>query len=222
MTVNPDDTENLKRSVSEAITKDRDRQRTRTPDAALNNAGKYPLRTVQEYIGGHRTVFDNTPGSRVVEFAHGAGTFQQWSEDGAEIKVVVGNAHHHMKEGYTMTINQNGDIKIDGHCRVSVGGGVHIEARGDVSLVTTGNFTAFAAKDYKVVAGGKVSILGRGGVNLSTDNAFKVRAGTDQSYKIGGNSTEEIGGNSTETVGGDLKSNAVGTMKFTATSIDLN
>lgn len=208
-----DNIEGLKKSNEAAVKADRTRSRARTPNAADNNNGKYPLRTVQEYIGGHRQVYDSTPGYRVVETAHGSGTFQQWSEDGTEIKVVVGNAHHHMKEGYTLTVNQNGDIKIDGHCRVSVGGGVHLEVRGDVSLVSTGKITAFAARDYNIVAGGKINLLGRGGVNISTDSSFKVKAAKDQSYKIGGNSTEEISGDMTS------KSS---TMKFNADRIDLN
>jgi hypothetical protein len=213
MAVNPDNLDELKNSVADAIKKERNRPRSRTPNAAENNNGKYPLRSVQEYIGGHRTIFDNTPGARIVETAHGAGTFQQWSEDGSEIKVVVGNAHQHIKEGYTLTVNQNGDIKIDGHCRVSVGGGVHVEVRGDVSLVSTGKITAFTAKDYNIVAGGKVNILGRGGVNISTDSSFKVKAAADQSYKIGGNSFEEIKGNSDTKISGNADSSIDGDLK---------
>lgn len=227
--INPDDIEGLKSAVATAAPKERTRARERTPNAALNNAGKYPLRTVQEYIGGHRTVIDNTPGARIVETAHGSGTFQQWSEDGTEIKVIVGNAHHHMKEGYTLTVNQNGDIKIDGHCRVSVGGGVHLEVKGDVSLISSGKITAFTPKDYNIVAGGKVNILGRGGVNISTDSSFKLRAAADQTYKIGGNTIEEIGGNVNSKIGGDANENVgggklskAGTMKFEAGRIDLN
>lgn len=243
--INPDDLEGLKASTTTAVSKERNRARERTPNAALNNSGKYPLRTVQEYIGGHRTVFDNTPGARIVETAHGSGTFQQWSEDGTEIKVIVGNAHHHMKEGYTLTINQNGDIKIDGHCRVSVGGGVHLEVKGDVSLISAGKITAFTPKDYNIVAGGKVNILGRGGVNISTDSNMKFRAEKDHTTKVGKNSiteigvnsslkigenstttigtnaTTEIGGASTEDVAGSKLSKA-STMKFEASRIDLN
>ncbi len=204
--VNPDDVEGLKKSASEAVPRDRQRPRERTPNAALNNGGKYPLRTVQEYIGGHRTVFDNTPGARIVETAHGSGTFQQWSEDGTEIKVIVGNAHHHMKEGYTLTVNQNGDIKIDGHCRVSVGGGAHVEVKGDVSLVSTGKITMYTAKDFNVVAAGKINMVGRGGVNISTDNSMKVRTVGDFITKVGGISSTVSAGN----------------MSFNAPQIDLN
>lgn len=212
--VDPDNVEGLKSSVAAAAPRERTRARERTPNAALNNSGKYPLRTVQEYIGGHRTVFDSTPGARIVEMAHGSGTFQQWSEDGTEIKVIVGNAHQHMKEGYTLTINQNGDIKIDGHCRVSVGGGVHIEAKGDVSLISSGNITTFTPKNYNVVAGGKVNILGRGGVNISTDNNMKFRAEKDHTTKVGKNSITEIGVNSSLKIGEDSKT-TIGTNSTT-------
>ena len=236
--ISPDDLDKLKEANANAIKGDRSRPTQRTPDAAKNNSGKYPLRTVQEYIGGHRTIFDNTPGARIVEFAHGSGTFQQWAEDGTEIKVTVGNAFHHMKEGYTLTINQNGDVKIDGHARVSVGGGVHLEVKGDVSIVSTGNITTFTAKDYNVVAGGKINLLGRGGVNISTDNNMKFRAEKDHTTKVGKNSTTEIGVNaslkvgenstttigtdSTTDIGGASTTNASGNMKLTGARIDLN
>ena len=166
-----------------AIKKTRTRSRTRTPDASKNNNAKYPMRSVQEFIGGHRQVFDSTPGSRVVGTAHGSGTFQQWSEDGTEIKVVVGNKHEHLKEGYTLTIGQNGDIKIEGHARVSVGGGAHIEVRGDVSIVSTGSITQFAAKDYNIVAGGKINLLARKSLNLSTDGTHTVKSGGSLTMK---------------------------------------
>lgn len=166
------DREAIAKSNADAIAKQRTRAPTRTPNAADNNNGLYPLRNSTEFVGGHRQVFDSTPGSRVIETMHGSGTFQQWSEDGTEIRVIVGNKHEHLKEGYTLTVGQNGDIKIEGHCRVSMGGGAHIEVTGDVSLTSTGSITQYAAGDIKLVAGGKINILGHQGLNLTTDKAM--------------------------------------------------
>jgi hypothetical protein len=191
------DPDAIRVSNYEAINRTRIRSATRTPDASKNNNSKYPMRTVQEYIGGHRQVYDSTPGSRVVEFAHGSGTFQQWSEDGTEIRVVVGNKHEHLKEGYTLTVGQNGDIRIEGHARVSVGGGCHIEVAGDASIVSTGTITHYASKDYNIVAGGSVNIMGQRGLNLSTDGAHKVKVNGDHTAKIGGKSDVNSGGNMT-------------------------
>ena len=201
-------------SVAQAVTKPRIRSTSRTPDASKNNNGIYPMRNVMEYIGGHRQVFDSTPGSRVVETAHGSGTFQQWSEDGTEIRVVVGNKHEHLKEGYTLTVGQNGDIKIEGHCRVSVGGGAHIEVTGDVSLVSTGSITHYAAKDYNIVAGGKVNILANKSLNLTTDGTHAVRVGKDHKSTVHGKSDY--------IVDGDMTNKTAGNMTLTAQKIDLN
>ena len=214
MGVQADDTESIIESNKQAVKKERIRHNSRTPDASKNNKGIYPLRSVQEYIGGHRVVFDSTPGARVVETAHGSGTFQQWAEDGGEIKVVVGNAHHHMKEGYTLTVNQQGDIKIDGHCRVSVGGGVHLEVRGDVSVVTTGTITHYTSRNYNIVAGGKVNIVGRAGVSISSDNSIKVRAEKDHIMKIGQNAIAEIGEYSLTQVQGPHDTYAKGSIEI--------
>jgi len=192
-----DDLESLVKSTEDAIKLARTVFSGRTPDAGENNKGQYPLRNVMEYIGGHRQVFDSTPGARIVEQAHGSGTFQQWSEDGSEIRVVVSNKYEHLKAGYTLTVNQNGDIKIDGHCRVSVGGGAHVEVAGDVSLVSTGTITQYAAKDINLVAGGKINILGNKSLNLTTDGTHTVRVGKDHKSTVHGNSDNKVDGNST-------------------------
>jgi hypothetical protein len=240
------DLEALAKSNADAISKPRTRATSRTPNAANNNNGLYPLRSSTEFVGGHRQVFDSTPGARVVETMHGSGTFQQWSEDGTEIKVVVGNKHEHLKEGYTLTVGQNGDIKITGHCRVTVGGGAHIEVAGDVSLVSTGTITHYAAKDYNIVAGGKVNILGNKSLNLTTDGTHTVRVGKDHKstvhgksdYIIDGNHTSAIKGNSdnsikgnmtsatsgneTSTISGTKEITSDGNMTLKAPKIDLN
>jgi hypothetical protein len=207
-----DDLESLVKSTEDAIKLARTVFSGRTPDAGDNNKGQYPLRNVMEYIGGHRQVFDSTPGARVVEQAHGSGTFQQWAEDGSEIRVVVSNKYEHLKAGYTLTVNQNGDIKIDGHCRVSVGGGAHVEVAGDVSLVSTGTITQYAAKDINLVAGGKINILGNKSLNLTTDGTHTVRVGKDHKstvhgksdYIVDGNHTSAIQGNSDNLVKGNI------------------
>ena len=206
------DLEGLAKANADAISKPRSRATSRTPNAANNNNGLYPLRSSTEFVGGHRQVFDSTPGARVIETMHGSGTFQQWSEDGTEIKVVVGNKHEHLKEGYTLTVGQNGDIKIEGHCRVSVGGGVHIEVAGDVSLVSTGTITQYAAKDINLVAGGKINILGNKSLNLTTDGTHTVRVGKDHKSTIHGKSDYIIDGNHTSTIKGNSDNTIKGNM----------
>jgi hypothetical protein len=212
-----DDLESIKKSTTDAVKQPRTVSEGRTPNAAEKNNGQYPLRNVMEYIGGHRQIFDSTPGHRIIEQAHGSGTFQQWSEDGTEIRVVVGNKHEHLKSGYTLTVNQNGDIKIDGHCRVSVGGGAHIEVAGDVSLVSTGSITQYAAKDINLVAGGKINILGNKSLNLTTDGTHTVRVGKDHKSTVHGKSDNIVDGNHTSEIKGNRSAQVTGSEGITST-----
>jgi len=232
------DLEALAKANEDAISKPRSISEYRTPNAAEKNNGLYPLRNSTEYVGGHRQVFDSTPGARIVETMHGSGTFEQWSEDGTEIKVIVGNKHEETKGGYTLTVGQNGDIFITGHCRVTVGGGVHIEVAGDVSLSSTGTITQYASKDINLVAGGKINILGNKSLNLTTDGTHTVRVGKDHkstvhgnsdnkvdgnlSARVDGNSTTRTIGNESAVIGGTKDVSSGGTMTFKAPKIDLN
>lgn len=214
-----DDIDSIKKSNEDAIKLTRTVYSGRTPDAAKNNNGQYPLRNVTEYIGGHRQVFDSTPGARIIENAHGSGTFQQWAEDGSEIRVVVSNKYEHIKAGYTLTVNQNGDIKIDGHCRVSVGGGAHVEVAGDVSIVSTGTITQYAAKDINLVAGGKINILGNKSLNLTTDGSHTVRVGKDHKSTVHGKSDNIVDGNHTSEIKGNRSAKVTGSEGVTSTGV---
>jgi hypothetical protein len=177
--MNPNDIEGIKKSNHEALKKERIRDRERTPDANKNRKGKYGLVNSQEYIGGHRLTFDSTPGSRVVEVAHGSGTYWQVAEDGKETKVTVGNSHQHYKEGVTISIDQNGDIKIAGHARIVIGGGAHIEVKGDVNLVTAGDMTQFIGGNMNQVIGGDLNQHVGGKVSLTSGGTNDIVAGGD-------------------------------------------
>ena len=154
------------------------------------------MRNVQEFPGGHRITFDSTPEHRIIERFHGSGTFEQWSEDGTETKVVVGNVHEHIKEGYTLTIDQNGDIKIEGHARVVVGGGVHVEIKGDSTLYCQGDWTHYVGGNYNLVV--------TGNLNMSSGGDHNVATAKNRNVGIRGNDTNNIDGTSDEKSGGKM------------------
>ena len=54
--------EAMAKANMDSVKKPRARSTTRTPDASKNNNGLYPLRNSTEFVGGHRQVFDSTPG----------------------------------------------------------------------------------------------------------------------------------------------------------------
>jgi hypothetical protein len=206
MSLDPNDLQAIAESNKQAISKQRNRERERTPDASKYNKGKYPMRKVEEHVGGHRITVDSTPGHRVMERYHGSGTYEQWSEDGTETKVVVGNVQQHMKEGYTLSIDQNGDIRIEGHARLVIGGGAHIEVKGDMSMVVTGdmsqtvtgNFNQVVVGDMITTVGGKHSTISQGDQLTKTDANFTTQAASNYKMTAGGTSDMESKGNMTK------------------------
>ena len=176
MAFDPNDIEGIKKSNKEAISKERVRDRERTPDTNKNRNGKYPMIFSQEFIGGHKLTFDSTPGHRVVELVHGSGTSWQIAEDGKETKIVVGNSHQHFKEGVTLSIDQNGDIKIEGHARISVGGGAHIEVKGDASLVVAGDMNQFVGGNMNLAVNGNYNQQVSGESNMTSGGNMQLTA----------------------------------------------
>lgn len=202
--INPNDLKSLASAVTQAFSKERNRERERTPNPAKYNNGKYPLRNVQEYPGGHRITYDSTPGYRIMERYHGSGTFEQWSEDGTETKIVVGNVQQHVKEGYTLTIDQNGDIRINGHARVSVSGGVHVEIKGDSTLYCGGDWTHYVGGNYNLVVTGNLNLSSGGDHNVATAKNRNAKIKGNDSNKVNGFKTTEIDGRSFEKSGGGM------------------
>lgn len=173
--IDPNDLRQIEDSNEQAIQQDRTRKRERTPNPEDNENPRFPMRKVEDHVGGHSFIVDSTPGYRIVERRHGAGTFEQWAEDGTEIKVVVGNVHNHMKEGYTLTVDQNGDILIKGHARVSIEGGAHVEVKGDCDLVVTGDMSHTVVGNYNVEVIGDYNLHATGEINTTADNNQNIK-----------------------------------------------
>jgi hypothetical protein len=178
MTIDPNNIDAIKNSNQEAIPKERNRDRERTPDQNKNRKGKYPMVHSQEFPGGHKITFDSTPGHRAIEIVHGSGTTWQIAEDGKSTKVTVGNTHEHHKEGVTITIDQNGDFKINGHARISVTGGAHIEVAGDLNLVTTGDMNHYVGGNLNTVVSGDHNMHVSGQLNQTAGGPMTVKAPT--------------------------------------------
>lgn len=214
MAFDPDDLDGIRQSNEQAIPKDRIRKKERTPDPDQYTDAQHPMRKVEDHIGGHSFIVDSTPGHRVIERRHGSGTFEQWSEDGTQIKVIVGNAHDHMKEGYVLTIDHNGDILIKGHARVSVEGGAHIEVKGDVDLITTGNMTQLVSGDYNLHVGGNWY------TTVGKDEGKTVRG--NKNLNVIKNLNTVVNGYANTKVEGKIDTKSGGTNTTKAPLIDLN
>lgn len=152
-----------------------ERNQNRLPNTTF--APEYPYNRVTVTEGGHETHVDDTPGNRRIRQSHASGTYSEVSEDGRKVEVVVGNHHQYNKAGYTLTIGENGDIKIQGHARISVGAGSHIEIAGDATIAVGGNLTA------KVMGNAKI---GAKEVYVGSTGKMELNAGSDLDIKAGG------------------------------------
>lgn len=113
----------------------------------------YPLNRAEITPGGHEFHLDDTPGNRRIRLGHNSGSYFEFGDDGRSVNVVVGNEHKYNKQGVTISIDQNNDVKIGGHNTLKVTGGSHVEISGESKVVLgAGKHTVTALGDLKVGA----------------------------------------------------------------------
>lgn len=129
--------------------KHRDKQRLPKTDYKPT----YPLNRAEITPSGHEIHYDDTPGNRRIRTAHASGTYTEMGDDGRTTSVVVGNKHEYVKQGVTVSIDQNSDVKIGGHNTLKVDGGTHIEIKGQTNIVLgAGKHTITTPGDLKIGA----------------------------------------------------------------------
>lgn len=129
----------------------------------------YPLNRAEITPGGHEVHYDDTPGNRRIRIAHASGTYTEMGDDGRTTTVVVGNQHQYVKQGVTISIDQNNDVKIGGHHTLKIDGGAHIEVKGQTNIVmgagthtvTTPGDLKIGAKNIEMTAQEEFSIFGK-------------------------------------------------------------
>jgi hypothetical protein len=167
-----------------------DYKKNRKPIPYLNRVTVYP--------DGTEVHFDSTPGYSCYEFRHSSGAVYQIADDGMETRISVGNVHDYKKEGYTLTVDQNGDITIKGHLRMSVEGGAHVEVKGDTNLVTTGDMNMYVGGNFNQVVSGTYNLQVTGPINTTTGANHNLNARGNYKMEAGGSSLMESRGNMTK------------------------
>jgi hypothetical protein len=165
-------------------------KKNRKPEKYLNRVTVYP--------DGTEVHYDSTPGYSAYEFRHSSGHVYQIADDGMETRISVGNVHDYKKEGYTLTIDQNGDITINGHARLSVEGGAHIEVKGDTNLVTAGDMNMYVGGNFNQVVSGTYNLQATGPINTTTGANHNLNARGNYNMEAGGASNMESRGNMTK------------------------
>lgn len=191
-----------------------DYKKNRKPTPYLNRVTVYP--------DGTEVHYDSTPGYSSYEFRHSSGAVYQIADDGMETKISVGNVHDYKKEGYTLTIDQNGDITIGGHVRVSVGGGAHIEVFGDTNLVTTGDMNMYVGGNFNQTVAGEYNLQVSDNINTTTGAVHNQYARGNINTNAGANHNADVRGNYTMQSGGTSTMESGGVMTKKAPKIDLN
>lgn len=120
-------------------------------------------------------------GNSFVRISHKDGSHVEFKEGGGVSHFTVGPKDEYCKSGVTFTCDQNYDCKVNGHNRLGVVGGTHIEILGHHDQVI--------AQDENKVIGGhtRVSILGSAYMGVNGDFLMNVK----------GNYTLEVQGSTT-------------------------
>jgi hypothetical protein len=138
---------------------------------------------------GHEIHFDNTPGKERIRITHAKGTYTEWSADGNRTDFTVGHHQDYRKGGWTMTIDENGDVKIAGHSRINISGGEHKTTKGDSDSVTGGHSS--------IVVGGNAKIAVAGDAYMGVKGDMNMNVGGSVSMKVAGDMTMETQGTHT-------------------------
>jgi hypothetical protein len=159
---------------------------------------KYPYNKAMLTESGHEWHWDDTPGAERIRLSHRKGTYIEISPDGKRVDFNVGNYQQYNKGGLSLTIDENGDMKISGHQRVNVSGGSHITVRGDADIVVGGDASSIVGGDMAAGVAG------------------------DMYTGVAGDMNMNIGGNMNMTVDGDTTMETRGDHVIKATNIRLN
>ena len=157
----------------------------RLPDSSYKT--KYPWNAATVTRCGHIMEVDDTPCHERLRIAHKSGTYCEVSADGKKVEYVVGHNHQYNKGGYTLTVDENGDIGVNGHLRLNAKGGAHIEiggegsiiAGGGLNLVVIGDLKAAVSGDMNLKTNGTTNINSNGDTNVETTGATNVKSGSD-------------------------------------------
>ena len=160
---------------------------TRTNPSSYDQ--KYPYNRVTVTEGGHEIHFDDTPGKERIRIAHKKGSYVEISPDGKRIDFNVGHSKAYHKGGHTLTIDENGDIKIHGHKRINVGGGSHISVKGDADVVVGKNSHTVVGGNMKAAVAGDAYLGVKGNGNMNVKGNWDVKVGGSTKMTTGGTHT---------------------------------
>ena len=138
------------------------------PETTYN--AEYPFNKVYEDEAGNIVEIDATPGAERIHVYHKSGSFVEFTNDGAVIKI-QGDLYEFSKN---KNIRVEGDCKIevDGDATTKVGGSANIEVDGDATTKVGGSANIEVDGDTTTKVGGSANIEVSGNTTLKTSKFF--------------------------------------------------
>lgn len=192
----------------------------RHPDTSYNTM--YPYNKVITTEGGHQIEVDDTPGAERIRIGHKSGTYLEISSGGRLVQASAGHTFEYHKGGMTVSIDQNGDMKVNGGHRLSVSGDSHIEVGGDAHVACKGDMISAVNGNQTTMVNGNMFAKVAGDMTSKTDGDHNAQVMGNSTIQTAGDSTINTKGNSTIQSGGTLGITSEGAATITAPSIALN
>lgn len=160
---------------------------TRLPDSTYDS--EYPYNQTSVSRSGHEKHVDDTPGHERLREGHKSGTYWEVNETGRRVTLVVDDEYHYVNGGLTLTIDNNGDIKVSGNLRLVVQGDLYSEVDGtsytitkkDATVVALGNSIQMVGKDAYTKVSGNMHTSVNGNMNAEVKGNLEVGVTGDTS-----------------------------------------
>lgn len=134
---------------------------------------EYPHQKVWQTQGGIKFVYGDEAGKQFLRMIHPSGTYYEIYPDGKVTHMSVGDSKSYHKGGFTMTMDENGDIKMNGHGKIVLEGGPHIEVAGDAGIMVGGNLALGGLGNMKIDV--KDVYLGvRGNLGMKIEGSTRI------------------------------------------------
>lgn len=164
---------------------------------------KYPYNKVTVTESGHEIHWDDTPGSERIRISHKDGSYFEISPGGKKVEYIVGHDQKYNKGGFTLTVDENHDVKVAGHSRELIGGGKHSEIAGDSKTTIGGHSQIAAAGNMKLGVAGFCQISVQGNCNLNVAGDANMKVAGNMSMDVSGDMGMKVGGSTTMETSGD-------------------
>lgn len=146
---------------------------------------RYPFSRCEETESGHIVCFDDTPEGPIVAIAHECGSYVMMTTEGKVINFSVGDTQSYSKGGVSLSIDENNDIKIHGHCRMVVGGGSYIEVAGDAGVGVAGDVT-LVSKGNLHASVDNIYMGAKGDMNMNVNGDMKMKVAGQMNFEASG------------------------------------